>query len=91
MPSAAEEDLSFMQGVESILKGTIGQGQGSSINTKKGSKQENAKSKKAGKDDSSDFDRFLGTPGGIKRWNTAHNFNISYLEFLNLMRREKSF
>jgi hypothetical protein len=62
MPSAAEEDAGFMQGVESILKGTFAKGR--STSSKKSSKQEKPHERTL-HEDSDCLDQFLGSPAGM--------------------------
>ena len=74
MPSATEEDISFMQGVESILKGTFGKDMHGSVSTtKKGSKVKETKN--ILDDKVQGFDNFLGTPrlGGKSEPNYRRN------------------
>ncbi len=78
MPSATEEDISFMQGVESILKGTFGKDMHGSVSTtKKGSK---AKETKPGLDEKAHaFDNFLGTPRGKSEIKNRVNSNFFHI------------
>jgi hypothetical protein len=63
MSSATEEDNSFMQGIQSILKGTYRKEMQDSVSTtKKGAKAKEAKN--VLDDNVNGFDSYLGTPRG---------------------------
>jgi hypothetical protein len=83
MPSTTEDDISFMQGVESILKGTYGKDTQCSVSTtKKGSKAKETKN--VLEVQAPAFDKFHGTPRGKYEINHCEKNGFSLCLFHHL-------